>query len=95
MQVKKILGFALSHKNLEVQTQNLFFTTRTSTTMNMDIAKPVGAEITRVDFGLYSPEEILQLSVTQITNPTTFDALGNPISGGLYDPKLGAFLRNK
>lgn len=63
--------------------------------MNMDIAKPVGAEITRVDFGLYSPEEVLQLSVTQITNPTTFDALGNPISGGLYDPKLGAFLRNK
>lgn len=61
----------------------------------MDISKPVGSEISKVDFGLYSPDEIKHLSVKQITNPVVFDALGNPVTGGLYDLTLGAFLKNK
>ena len=60
----------------------------------MDIAKPVGSEITAVDFSTLSSKEIRALSTKQITNPTVLDNLGHPISGGLYDLSLGAFLRN-
>ena len=60
----------------------------------MDIARPVGSSITHVDFGILSADEIRKLSAKQITNPTVFDNLGHPIFGGLYDPSLGAFLKN-
>ncbi|CAR27697.1 hypothetical protein ZYGR_0N01820 [Zygosaccharomyces rouxii] len=60
----------------------------------MDISKPVGSEISSVDFNVFSAEEIRNLSAKQITNPTVLDNLGHPISGGLYDLALGAFLRN-
>lgn len=60
----------------------------------MDVSKPVGSEIVSVDFGVLSDNETRKLSAKQITNPTVFDNLGHPISGGLYDLALGAFLRN-
>ncbi|EMG49787.1 hypothetical protein SBY92_004773 [Candida maltosa Xu316] len=60
----------------------------------MDISKPVGSEITSVDFGVLSDNEIRKLSARQITNPIVFDNLGHPVNGGLYDLSLGAFLRN-
>lgn len=60
----------------------------------MDISKPVGSEITSVDFGVMTAQDIRNFSAMQITNPTVLDNLGHPISGGLYDLALGAFLRN-
>ncbi|SCU84524.1 LANO_0C01596g1_1 [Lachancea nothofagi CBS 11611] len=60
----------------------------------MDISKPVGSEITSVDFGVMTALDIRNVSAMQITNPTVLDNLGHPISGGLYDLALGAFLRN-
>ncbi|RCK64250.1 hypothetical protein Cantr_10400 [Candida viswanathii] len=60
----------------------------------MDISKPVGSEITSVDFGVLSDDETRKLSAKQITNPIVFDNLGHPVNGGLYDLSLGAFLRN-
>lgn len=60
----------------------------------MDISKPVGSEITSVDFGVLSTEEIRKLSAKQITNPIVFDNLGHAVNNGLYDLALGAFLRN-
>ncbi|WPK26041.1 hypothetical protein PUMCH_003386 [Australozyma saopauloensis] len=60
----------------------------------MDIAKPVGSEITSVDFGVLSTEEVRRLSAKQITNPIVFDNLGHTVNNGLYDLALGAFLRN-
>ncbi|EGV63759.1 DNA-directed RNA polymerase subunit [Yamadazyma tenuis] len=60
----------------------------------MDISKPVGSEITSVEFGVLSDKEIRNLSAKQITNPIVFDNLGHPITGGLYDLALGAFLKN-
>ncbi|CCF60409.1 hypothetical protein KAFR_0K00540 [Kazachstania africana CBS 2517] len=60
----------------------------------MDIAKPVGSEITSVDFSILTSKDIRSLSAKQIINPTVLDNLGHPISGGLYDLSLGAFLRN-
>ncbi|CAK7917267.1 DNA-directed RNA polymerase I subunit Rpa190p [[Candida] anglica] len=60
----------------------------------MDISKPVGSEIVSVDFCAMSTGEVRRRSAKQITNPTVFDNLGHPVSGGLYDMALGAFLRN-
>ncbi|KAM9897287.1 hypothetical protein OXX69_010330 [Metschnikowia pulcherrima] len=60
----------------------------------MDIAKPVGSEVSSVDFGVLSTDEIRKLSAKQITNPVVFDTLGHTVNNGLYDLALGAFLRN-
>lgn len=57
----------------------------------MDISKPVGSEISSVDFGILTSADIRNLSAKRITNPTVLDNLGHPISGGLYDLALGAF----
>uniref|UniRef100_A0A0N4ZQL0 DNA-directed RNA polymerase subunit n=1 Tax=Parastrongyloides trichosuri TaxID=131310 RepID=A0A0N4ZQL0_PARTI len=40
-------------------------------------------------FRIYTPKEILSLSVLRVTQQKTFDELGHPISAGLYDPKFG------
>ncbi|XP_031567352.1 DNA-directed RNA polymerase I subunit RPA1-like [Actinia tenebrosa] len=42
-----------------------------------------------VKLGLYSANEIKNISVKRITNPETFDSLLHPNYGGLYDPSLG------
>ncbi|KAK9466231.1 hypothetical protein V1512DRAFT_276670 [Lipomyces arxii] len=59
----------------------------------MNISKPVGSEITDVEFGYFTTREIKNLSVKQITHPQVFDALGHPMAGGLHDLALGAFDR--
>lgn len=46
-------------------------------------------KVTETDFRLYSSEDILELSVKEITCPQTFDILGNATIGGLHDPSLG------
>ena len=43
-------------------------------------------------FSSYNSNEILELSVKEITIPQTFDGLLHPTLGGLYDPKLGRFI---
>ncbi|KAJ2948912.1 hypothetical protein O0L34_g5845 [Tuta absoluta] len=42
-----------------------------------------------VQFLMYSDEDIRKLSVIKITNTLSFDAMGNPNKGGLYDSTLG------
>ncbi|TYZ59332.1 hypothetical protein PybrP1_008512 [[Pythium] brassicae (nom. inval.)] len=46
-------------------------------------------EVAEVAFGFYSDAEIRELSVKQVTSRLSFDALNNPVVGGLYDPALG------
>lgn len=46
-------------------------------------------EVSEIRFGLYSDEEIRALSICKIESPVTFDTLGNPLSGGLYDDLMG------
>ena len=58
----------------------------------MNISVPIGAEIVSVGFGFYDGEDVERISVKQIANPTVFDNLGHPTSGGLYDLVLGPFL---
>jgi DNA-directed RNA polymerase I subunit RPA1 len=50
----------------------------------------VRAEVTETQFGLYSDEELRNLSVCKVVSPLARDALGNALSGGLYDPRMGA-----
>ncbi|KAL1914900.1 uncharacterized protein VTP21DRAFT_7816 [Calcarisporiella thermophila] len=60
----------------------------------MNIARPVGSEISSVSFSLYDSEEIKKISVKQIINPVIFDNLMHPTKGGLYDPALGPFSKS-
>jgi len=48
-----------------------------------------------VKFSLYSANEIQQLSVKEVTNPQTFDALLHPTYGGLHDPAFGPIERDE
>ncbi|XP_071449900.1 DNA-directed RNA polymerase I subunit RPA1 isoform X2 [Hetaerina americana] len=43
-----------------------------------------------VSFGLFSTDEIKKLSVLKVTTPLSFNSLGHPVSGGLYDKALGS-----
>ena len=56
--------------------------------------KAVGSEIAGTWFGFYTKEEILKLSVKEITNPKSIDELGAHVKDGLYDPALGSFSRS-
>jgi len=51
--------------------------------------KPVTLEVNNLQFNVFSPEEIRKLSVCKITNIISFDAIGNPVAGGLYDVAMG------
>ncbi len=44
-----------------------------------------------VNFSIYTAEDIKKLSVKKVTNPQSFDALGHPTIGGLYDPAFGLY----
>jgi hypothetical protein len=59
--------------------------------VTMNISQPVPSAIGSVDFGFLTEEEVENLSVKQIQNPTTFDTLLHPVPGGLYDLALGAW----
>jgi DNA-directed RNA polymerase beta' subunit len=44
---------------------------------------------TGITFSVYTADEIKKLSVKKIITGMTFDKLGHPLPGGLYDPALG------
>ena len=44
---------------------------------------------TATSYSFYTDEEIVRLSVKQILNTVSFDHLGKPLSGGIYDKTLG------
>lgn len=44
--------------------------------------RPVTLEVNNLEFGIYNSEEIRQISVCKITNPVSFDSLGNSTKGG-------------
>jgi len=46
-------------------------------------------------FGFFTREEVVKMSVKQILNPHSYDALGHPVPDGLYDPTLGPTDRNQ
>ena len=56
---------------------------------------PLRAQICETSFGFYSAEQIRKLSVVSITSQEAFDRMGNPIPGGLNDPRLGPIDHNE
>jgi DNA-directed RNA polymerase I subunit RPA1 len=48
-------------------------------------------EATSISFGVYSANEIRTLSVCEVVNPLSFNQLGHPVPGGLYDLHMGPF----
>lgn len=42
-------------------------------------------------FSMYTSEELRKLCITKICTPLTFDPLGYPLPGGLYDKSLGEY----
>lgn len=51
--------------------------------------KGILKKISKINFGLLSPDEIRKMSVAQIITPDTYDEDGYPIENGLMDPHLG------
>lgn len=49
------------------------------------------AQIVGASFGFLSDEDITKISVKSVHVPSSFDTLGNPVVGGLYDPSLGPY----
>lgn len=53
--------------------------------VQMEKMRPTTLEVSSLKFNVFSPEEIRKFSVCKITNSVSFDAIGNPCSGGFYD----------
>jgi hypothetical protein len=51
---------------------------------------PLASSLGDVEFSRLSADEIKKVSVKRIHVTPTFDTLGGPALGGLYDPALGA-----
>ncbi|XP_033315278.1 DNA-directed RNA polymerase I subunit RPA1 [Bombus bifarius] len=45
-------------------------------------------------FSMFTANDIRNLSVTKIRTPLSFNILGHPLKGGLYDPALGPLLES-
>jgi len=43
-----------------------------------------------MEFNMFSSEEVRKLSVARIDSLISFTPLGEPVQGGLYDPRLGS-----
>ena len=52
-------------------------------------SKAENKEIKSIQFGLFSPQEIQNLSVCEINSALSYDNNGNPIAGGIYDLIMG------
>jgi DNA-directed RNA polymerase I subunit RPA1 len=50
----------------------------------------VRSTVSETKFGMYTDSELRNMSVCKVTSPLARDALGNPLNGGLYDPRMGA-----
>ncbi|KAL3272242.1 hypothetical protein HHI36_022725 [Cryptolaemus montrouzieri] len=50
---------------------------------------PKHLSMDNISFSIFTSEEMRKLAVTKITTPLTFDSLGHPLPGGLYDKSLG------
>lgn len=54
-----------------------------------DLMRPKQLHPEKTMFSMFSEEEMRKLCVTKICTPMTFDNMGHPLPGGLYDRALG------
>lgn len=53
--------------------------------LQMEKQRPVTLEVDSLKFSVFSAEEIRKFSVCKVTSTVSFDSIGNPVTGGLYD----------
>lgn len=53
--------------------------------LQMEKMRPVTLEVDSLKFCVFSAEEIRKFSVCKVTSTVSFDSIGNPVTGGLYD----------
>lgn len=63
--------------------------------VQMEKYRPVTLEANSLKFNVFKPEEIRNFSVCKVINTTSFDSIGNPVSGGLYDVSMGPSSRRE
>uniref|UniRef100_A0A182PM06 DNA-directed RNA polymerase subunit n=1 Tax=Anopheles epiroticus TaxID=199890 RepID=A0A182PM06_9DIPT len=49
----------------------------------------VNLDPTNLEFSVFTAEDVRKISVMKVESYRSFDDLGNPIKGGLYDPAMG------
>ena len=57
--------------------------------MNKDSIEHETNNVVVVQFSIMSPEEIRKRSVVHVTQPILFEPNGEPVIGGLFDPRMG------
>ncbi|XP_053689355.1 DNA-directed RNA polymerase I subunit RPA1 [Sabethes cyaneus] len=57
--------------------------------MTIDQNFEVNLDPTNLQFSVFSSDDIKRISVTKIVTPHSFDMLGHPVPGGLYDAAMG------
>lgn len=70
---------------------NLRSTCKSVENTEMESAQPKNINLfpKAVSFGFHTADDIRKISVVQVSNPQTFNALGHPTPSGLYDPLMG------
>lgn len=63
--------------------------------VQMQKSRPVTLEVDSLKFNVFSADDIRKFSVCKITNTTSFDSIGNPVPGGLYDASMGPCVRRE
>lgn len=63
--------------------------------VQMEKSRHVTLEVDSLKFNVFSPEEIRKFSVCKITSTISFDSIGNPVTGGLYDVSMGPSSRRE
>lgn len=63
--------------------------------VQMERSRPVTLTVDSLKFNVFSAEEIRKISVCKVTSTVSFDSIGNPVSGGLYDVAMGPSTRRE
>lgn len=70
-------------------------TKTTNESMVLHKSKPATLEVESLKFNVFKPEEVKKFSVCKVTNTISFDTIGNPVTGGLYDVSMGPTTRRE
>jgi len=57
--------------------------------MVLDASTIIRDQIEEVTFGFYTDSDTRSRSVVEVNSSESYDALGNPLPRGLYDPRMG------
>lgn len=63
--------------------------------VQMEKTRPVTLEVNSLKFNVFSADEIRKFSVCKVINTISFDSIGNPVTGGLYDVSMGPSARRE